>query len=203
MPAGTRAALVDAATELLDEGGVDAVTLREVGRRAGVSHNAPYKHFASKETLLAAVAARDLAQRGEQVAATIAAAATPDAALRQVMHEYVRWALHYPSRFKLVFGAWSTESAELTDAAHTAMAALVGLVATAQDAGALPAGDPERLAALLRAVAHGAADLAAAGHLSADGKGHADPAELADDLLDHLRQAAAGRRRRGSRAPAD
>ena len=46
---------------LLDEGGVDHVTLREVGRRAGVSHNAPYKHFESKEALLAAIAARELA----------------------------------------------------------------------------------------------------------------------------------------------
>ncbi|WP_291410022.1 TetR/AcrR family transcriptional regulator [Actinophytocola sp.] len=55
---GTRESLVDAATALLDEGGVAAVTLREVGRQVGVSHNAPYKHFASKELLLAAVRRR-------------------------------------------------------------------------------------------------------------------------------------------------
>ncbi|MGF6880752.1 hypothetical protein ABIA39_000633 [Nocardia sp. GAS34] len=47
-------------------------------------------------------------------------------------------------------------------------------------------GNPERLAALLRAQAHGAADLAAAGHLAADGKGRADPADLVDDLLGYL-----------------
>src|SRR3954454_12005811 len=60
----TRDALVDAAAELLTAWGTAAVTLREVGRRAGVSHNAPYKHFADKEELLAAVGARDLARRG-------------------------------------------------------------------------------------------------------------------------------------------
>ena len=59
----TRDALIDAAAELSAAGGPAAVTLREVGRRAGVSHNAPYKHFADKEELLAAVAARDLARR--------------------------------------------------------------------------------------------------------------------------------------------
>ena len=56
----TREALLDAATDLLDEGGPVAVTLREVGHRAGLSHNAPYKHFADKNALLAAVAAREL-----------------------------------------------------------------------------------------------------------------------------------------------
>jgi AcrR family transcriptional regulator len=61
---GTRDDLIEVATGLLDRGGVAAVTLREVGRLAGVSHNAPYKHFADKQALLAAVAARDLARNG-------------------------------------------------------------------------------------------------------------------------------------------
>jgi len=67
--AATRRALFEATAELLDEGGVDAVTLRAVGARAGVSRGAPYGHFADKEELLAAVAierwnrlADDLAQ---------------------------------------------------------------------------------------------------------------------------------------------
>ncbi len=67
--AATRRALLEATAELLDEGGVDAVTLRAVGARAGVSRGAPYGHFADKEELLAAVAierwnrlADDLAQ---------------------------------------------------------------------------------------------------------------------------------------------
>ena len=57
MASDTRDTLVAVAAQLLDEGGPEAVTLREVGHRAGVSHNAPYKHFADKEALLAAVAA--------------------------------------------------------------------------------------------------------------------------------------------------
>src|SRR3954466_876857 len=53
----TRRALLDAASDLLDRGGPDAVTLREVGARAGVSRGAPYRHFCDKQSLLTAIAA--------------------------------------------------------------------------------------------------------------------------------------------------
>jgi AcrR family transcriptional regulator len=190
MAPSTREALIDAATRLLDRGGVQAVTLREVGRRAGVSHNAPYKHFAAKEALLAAVAARELARQRATLAATISRARSPEAILRAAIHQYVAWAREHPARFKLVFGSWSTDSEELALAADAAQTLLVGIVGDAQEAGALPGGDPVRLASLLRALAHGAADLASAGHLQPKGKGHASADQLVDDLLDYLREAA-------------
>ncbi|HXL91493.1 MAG TPA: TetR/AcrR family transcriptional regulator [Streptosporangiaceae bacterium] len=181
MASSTRDALVDAAVQLLDEGGPEAVTLREVGHRAGVSHNAPYKHFTGKEALLAAVAARELRRQG-----VAAAAATT---LQSVLHGYVGWALTHPERFRLVFGSWSAGTEELAAAAQAARAALITLVADEQRAGRLPHGDPERLAALLQALAHGAVALALAGHLSPGGKGHASPGDLVDDLTGHLRAA--------------
>lgn len=182
----TRDRLVEAATKLLDAGGPAAVTLREVGKQAGVSHNAPYKHFAGKQDLLAAVAARELRQR--RTTLTRRRAGSPAEALRAALHGYVSWATRHPQRFKLVFGAWSIDSTELGDAATEAREALVGIVVAAQDAGDLPPSDPERLTALLMAAAHGAADLALNGHLSRSGKGRANPSDLVDDLLDHLRR---------------
>jgi AcrR family transcriptional regulator len=193
---GTRDLLVEAAARLLDEGGVEGVTLREVGRMAGVSHNAPYKHFASKQALLAAIAARDLARESAAITAQVSAATPPEQALRVLLGHYADWALQYPARFKLAFGAWQAPSPELDQAAREAQAMLTGIVAAAQETGALPAGDPERLAALLRALAHGAADLASAGHLAPDGKGHAGPRDLIDDLLRYLHQAGASARAR-------
>lgn len=184
----TRDRLIDAATRLLDEGGPAAVTLREVGRLAGVSHNAPYKHFAGKEDLLAAVAARQLGRQDQPPDGVRGGSAGEDA-VRQMMHRYVRWAMRYPARFKLTFGSWSTDSAELTEAATAARSTLVEAVEIAQAAKALPEGDPERVAALILAVAHGAVDLALSGHLSATGKGHASPEDLVDDLLRHLHHA--------------
>ena len=90
--------------------------------------------------------------------------------MRQMMHRYVRWAMRYPARFKLTFGSWSTDSAELAEAATAARSTLVEAVETAQAAKALPEGDPERVAALILAVAHGAVDLALSGHLSTTGR---------------------------------
>ena len=102
----------------------------------------------------------------------------------------MRWAVAYPERFKLTFGRGTEGTAELAEATSAATSGLAALVAEAQAAGELPAGDPERLAALLLSLAHGAADRAIGGHLSAKGKGHADPEDLVDDLFRHLKRAA-------------
>lgn len=177
----TRARLVAAAAELLDRGGPSAVTLREVGRVAGVSHNAPYRHFADKNALLAAIAATELSRQGERLASA------PDAAsVKGLLQGYVRWALRYPERFRLTFGRWERSDGELYHVAHQSRDALTAAVAAAQGRGELPAGDPERLSALLLATAHGAADLALAGHLSADGRGKANADELVADLFLYL-----------------
>ncbi len=50
-----RQALLDAALQLITERGIDSLTLREVARQAGVSHAAPYHHFADKSALIEAV----------------------------------------------------------------------------------------------------------------------------------------------------
>ena len=182
----TREALIGAATDLLDASGVEGVTLREVGHRAGVSHNAPYKHFADKEALLAAIAARELTVLAESLTATREREPSARVALRQMMRDYIAWALAHPARFKLVFGKWTTDSPELALAAVRALTLNVEAVAAAQRSGDLPPAAPERLAALIRALAHGAVDLALAGHLSAEGKGGAGPDDLVEDLFGYL-----------------
>jgi AcrR family transcriptional regulator len=187
----TREALVSAAAGLMDAGGLEAVTLREVGRQAGVSRGAPYKHFADKEALLAAVAARDLATLGMQLR-ELSARAGPENDLRVQMHRYIAWALRHPARFRLAFGAWSRPSDELGAAANSARAMLVDATAAAQRSGELPSADPERLSALLQALANGAVELALAGHLSSGGKGRASPDDLVDDLFGYLQASAAG-----------
>ncbi len=188
----TRDALVEAAARLMDAGGLEAVTLREVGRLAGVSRGAPYKHFQDKEALLAAVAAKELARLGSQLSEELARGGG-DSDLRALMHGYVAWALAHPVRFRLVFGAWSRPSEELGSAASSARAMLAEATAAAQRSGRLPPADPERLAALLQALAHGAVDLSLAGHLSPGGKGRASPGDLVDDMFGFLEAAAAAR----------
>jgi AcrR family transcriptional regulator len=184
--ATTREALLEAATDLLEEGGVSAVTLREMGRRAGVSHNAPYKHFNDKEDLLAAVAARDLLRQYEG-SRRLQRGPSSVERLRAMLLGYVRHALAHPELFKLTYGPWKTDSEGLGEAASSARSSLVEAVVAAQESKDLPAGDAERLTALFLALAHGASDLALSGHLARDGKGHAGPADLVNDLLTHLK----------------
>lgn len=198
MPEDTRSALVAAAAELLDRGGPAAVTLREVGRRASVSHNAPYKHFANKEDLLAAIASREL-DRQSRTMGSIDARTKPIDALRRLMHGYIRWARNYPARFRLTFGAWTLDSPELADAAGKSRGALLSIVSAAQKAHQLPKGNPDRVTSLILSLTHGAIDLALAGHLSATGKGSAEPEMLVDDLLDLLSKSASGRSKPGKR----
>jgi AcrR family transcriptional regulator len=183
VPKSTREALVMAAAELLDRGGPAAVTLREVGRRAGVSHNAPYKHFESKAALLASIAAREL-ERRERTAARDPEPG-PDAA-HVAMLRYVRWALHHPERFRLTFGPWGIDNSELTEAATHARGRFIRAVQAAQASGRLPEADPERMSALLLASAHGAVQLQLSGHLSRQGKGRAAAKDLVDDLFKYL-----------------
>jgi AcrR family transcriptional regulator len=194
MKRDTRGVLVGVAAELLDSGGPAAVTLRGVGKRAGVSHNAPYKHFESKEDLLAAIASREL-ERQSRAMSAIDPRKRPLESLRARMHGYVRWARAYPERFRLTFGAWTHGSEELGDAAMRSHALLISIVEAAQAAHQLPQGNPDRLASLMRAVAHGAIDLALAGHISASGKGSADPEMLVDDLFKLLRNQSAKERK--------
>ncbi len=182
--------MIEAAAKLLDRGGPAAVTLRAVGEASGVSHNAPYKHFANKEELLAAVASRELERQGRNLADLGGTRGGPAARLRSVMRGYVRWSVAHPERFRLTFGRWNESTEELANAAAMATGNLVALVEKAQVSGDLPRGDPERLSALLLALAHGAADRALGGHLSAQGKGHADPEDLVDDLFRYLQRAA-------------
>jgi AcrR family transcriptional regulator len=193
MAKSRRDTLISVAAKLLDRGGPQGVTLREVGRLAGVSHNAPYNHFADKHALLAAVASREL-RRETARAGGDRVRAKP----QSLMTGYVRWAMRHPERFKLTFGRWTKDNAELKSEAMRARGLLIEAVVAAQAVGDLPSGEPERLASLLWALAHGAADLALAGHLPASGKGRVSAEDLVKDLFNYMR----GQPRRGGRSTA-
>lgn len=179
---GTRDRLIRAAQDLLDEGGPASVTLREVGKRAGVSHNAPYKHFANKEELLAEVAARELAYLQSELAGDLEKGSHPEDALATSVVVQTARAVQFPERYRLIYGRWNS-SAELDRVARESSTLMSATVQQAQERGALLPGDPERVAALLRAAGRGAAELETAGHLAPDGKGKASATDLVRDLL--------------------
>jgi AcrR family transcriptional regulator len=105
-----RAALIEAALELAREGGPEAVVLREVSRRAGVSHNAAYRHFADRDALLQAVCERCMGALARLMEARIAEVDPAEEGLpaarlrlRATGLAYVEFALSEPGWFRTAF----------------------------------------------------------------------------------------------------
>jgi AcrR family transcriptional regulator len=150
----------------------------------------PYKHLASKQALLAAIAARELARQRVALAETIQREPSPAAVLREAMHRYVAWALEYPARFKLTFGNWTIDSQELGEAAHDVLTMLVEIVAAAQDAGALPRATPSAWHHCYGRWPTGPPTWPPLDISPRTAKGHASADDLVDDLFDYLQDAA-------------
>ena len=98
-------ALVEAALALLDETQDWAFSLREVARRAGVSHNAPYKHFPEKRDLLAAVAARGFEALAERTLASLKGVTGARAQLIACGRAFVAQGIANPALYRLMFSA--------------------------------------------------------------------------------------------------
>jgi AcrR family transcriptional regulator len=158
-----RDALLLAARDLLAESGTGGVSLREAARRAGVSHNAPYRHFDSREVLLAALSAQGFEELGRRLREAGIAAAKPDR-LASLGRAYLRFAAEERPVFLLMFGG-ETRAAEHPDLHEAARGAFAVLRKTVAEHG----GSEEATeAAALRAwgVVHGLSHLVATGHLS-------------------------------------
>lgn len=155
-------ALVRAAVELLEEGGVSELSLRAAARRAGVSTAAPYRHFADRDALVSAVAAVGYRELAEELAAAHPAQATPDD-LAAVANVYVRFALTRPGMFRVMFAEpcdpTSPERVAATEAIKEYVKSLVQQV--------FPDVDPEPMATAVWALVHGLAFLHLDGKLDA------------------------------------
>jgi AcrR family transcriptional regulator len=158
-----RRALLDATLEILRRDGLGAVSLREVARAAGVSHNAPYRHFSSREALLAGVATEGFGR----LRARLEAAGGSLAAMGEA---YLAFAVAERPCFLLMFGSTlcKADFPDLAAAATKALLALDRVASGRSDSGGNPT-DPRSIeAGTLRAwaIVHGFAHLVADGQLS-------------------------------------
>jgi len=164
--ANLRQTLLDAAVALIGEVGPRAFTLREVARRASVSHNAPYRHFAGKDDLLAAVAAEGFDRLTVSMRKSMARATSPREGLQECGCGYVAFALRWPQHFLVMFDLpHALDGRDEHSAGQNAFAVLLECITAAQQSGDLPAGDPLPLAWTAWSFVHGIAKLAISGNL--------------------------------------
>lgn len=164
--------LLDAAVALIGEAGPQGFTLREVARRAGVSHNAPYRHFRDKEDLLAEVAAQGFDRLTESMTAAMVKGRTAAERLRLAGRGYVAFALEWPRHTLVMFDRPkpAEQRPEHAEAARRALQTLLDATTAAQAEGALPKGDAQRLAIAAWSGVHGLAKLAIGGQIPFNAK---------------------------------
>lgn len=133
-----RRVVLDASLELIASNGLAAFSMREVARRAGVSHQAPYHHFADREAILAALVAEGFQQLRAKMAAARGRSTTPAAQLAAIGKAYVAFALANPAQFKLMFRSeWVSaedhgEAKACADSAFNLLVEVAGGVAQAR-----------------------------------------------------------------------
>lgn len=119
-PLDTKEACVRAAHEVIAERGVEQLSLREVARRLGVSHQAPYKHYPSRDHLLAEVVRRcfenfagelDMRERSDD----------PLTELNSLGRRYLAYAASHPLEYRLMFGTPWPEPADHPDLVRDAV----------------------------------------------------------------------------------
>jgi AcrR family transcriptional regulator len=123
-----REALLVAGRQLLAKKGAGGLSLRETARMAGVSHNAPYKHFPTREALLAGLAVQGFNELAARTAEASARSRKEPAVARATA--YIEFALENQALFRLMFSGDinRTEFPEVREAAATGLAALGGFV---------------------------------------------------------------------------
>jgi AcrR family transcriptional regulator len=167
--------LLDKAAEMIAEGGIESLSLRELGRALGVSRAAPYHYFEDKSALLRRVGERGFENLSARMDREIGRERAPLKQLRLGLAGYVAFAIEQPHFFRLMFASVlprdlpvdldaKSTSPFSSDAAATAFLKLAHGIRDAMAAGLLRSSDPLLLAQVLWSFTHGVAVLACGNH---------------------------------------
>jgi AcrR family transcriptional regulator len=156
-------ALVAAGLHILNEQGAGALNLREVARRAEVSHTAPYRHFPDKQALIAAIAEQGFEMLADEIRRSDASASA--GAVEKLIaagSTYVMFALDHPAHIKLMFSRDNVRAADsdLYRISKFGFEYMVRTIQTGQQKGELGMSDPVDGAKHLWSALHGLAMLA-------------------------------------------
>jgi len=184
-----RRVLIDAALQLVGEGGAEAVSVREAARRAGVSPGAPFRHFPSRAALMQAVAEEAQRRFRAEIEAALAEAPAGDplGRFRCLGLAYLRWAMRNPTHFEVISSrrffdhdravAISSDNAEL-------IALTERTLAEAAAAGQLRPADLKQVQIAGRALVYGFARMNIDGHFPRWGVAGAEAGRTAEAIVD-------------------
>jgi len=159
-----RRALLDEALVVIGERGVAELSLRELSARLGVSHAAPYHHFADKAALLHALAHEGMAEMDDVIASAVEeSGADPLDRLLALATSYVMFAVEHRDYY-LAFTSHDMEGLQANgsgpeEGGGAVWRRLMSVVLECQRAGELPPGDPLVIAVELWSLVHGLAGL--------------------------------------------
>src|SRR5262245_46766036 len=151
-------ALIDTALAMVTEEGTWSFTLREVARRAGVSHAAPYNHFPDKAALLAEVAALGFQALAREMEGAGRRARSARQALLGIATAYVRFGVENPAHYRLMFGPELADKERypvLQQASDATFAKLTAALERGQAAGELRRGSVREQALAAWSLVHG------------------------------------------------
>jgi AcrR family transcriptional regulator len=163
-------ALIAATVEIIEERGVEHVSVREAAKRAGVSPGAPFRHFRSKTALLTAVAEQAMDRLAEAVAKAQSelGSADPVVAFEAIGQGYLRWAITNPTHFQIISSRTLIDfdaSDSLRDQNEAIRRRMTDLLTQAQQRGQLaPNTDFDHLVLAARALVYGLARMVIDGH---------------------------------------
>jgi AcrR family transcriptional regulator len=161
--------LLETAVQMIQKEGVQALTLRGVGARLGVSRTALYRHFDDKQDLLCRVAAEGFKRFHEALSTAVARAESRGADPMPAMAAaYARFARSYPSHYQTMFSGVLTREKSHPDLDRHGEAAfnvLLDAIRRGQEDGRIRAGNPVEFAEITWALSHGLATLGMANQL--------------------------------------
>jgi AcrR family transcriptional regulator len=192
-----REQVVAASLTLIEEQGIAALSLREVARRAGVSHQAPYHHFGSKDALVAELVGRGFTRLSEMLESAERTRGTPARRLRLAARAYVDFALANPAAFRIMFRPELADLSACPSAGAAGSRAYSVLLRLVDENFRGPCVGPDRLEAITTmhwSMVHGLSTLLLDGSLGRRMRSARDTEALIDRTLD-LFSRTAGRRR--------
>ena len=163
-------ALIQAGIKILADEGIEGFSLRKVAREAGVTHSAPYAHFADKQAMIAAISTDGYRKVYERINAVIEQ--FPDDPLRQFIETawvYVSFGFEEPDHFKITFSGSVERDREypaLVEMTGKTFDALRQLIIRCQKSGLLDSGEPDLAAVTVWGFVHGFVHLIQEGMVS-------------------------------------